>query len=171
MKNMESRQNEDGGATHKDPYHEVIKKPEHNGRLRLFGKGVTRATLKDKGTKCDYIFPQEFLQSVQMQVVKNLQQANPNLDIVIPEIVGGSFLKNPTSEAHQFNETTGRLDCNATESPNHVSLLLHLMMVSLSLMHTSTCIPMVWWYSLLASLTNTTFGVFSFKFSMSINLC
>lgn len=146
MKTMESQQHEDGGATHKDHYHEVIKKPEHNGRLRLFGKGVTRSTLKEKGTKCDYIFPQEFLQSVQMQVVKNLQQANPNLDIVIPDVVGGSFLKNPTSEAHQLNETNGRLDGNATESPNHVScLLLHLMMVSLSLMHTSTCIPLVWW--------------------------
>ena len=36
----------------KDPYHEVIKKLEHGGRLRLYGKGVTKSTLKKGGKPC-----------------------------------------------------------------------------------------------------------------------
>uniref|UniRef100_A0A803MBK1 Uncharacterized protein n=1 Tax=Chenopodium quinoa TaxID=63459 RepID=A0A803MBK1_CHEQI len=44
---LESQEHEHGPNTI-DPYYQVIKKPEHNGRVRLYGKGVTMTDLKKK---------------------------------------------------------------------------------------------------------------------------
>ena len=85
MDALETQQSQGGEANIKDPYYEVIQKPEHSGRVRLFGKGVTKSTLKETGSTTNkYIIPQEFLQSIQMQVVEDIREANPGLHIVMP---------------------------------------------------------------------------------------
>ncbi|KAL2893581.1 DNA replication regulator SLD2 [Bienertia sinuspersici] len=63
MEALESKENEEG-ASNKDPYDEVINKAEHGGRVRLYGKGVTMNKLKKVGNKSNFVFPQEFLQSI-----------------------------------------------------------------------------------------------------------
>lgn len=73
----------------KDPYYDVFKKQEHSGRVRLFGHGVTKSDLKKKGAKSGYIFPQEFVQGIQVELLGKLQEANPGVNLVIPECLGG----------------------------------------------------------------------------------
>ena len=88
MEALESQEHEEGSKS-KDPYCEVIKKPEHSGRIRLYGKGVTKTKLNDGENKPSFVFPQEFLQSIQRQVEEKLQAANPGRDLVIPEFLMG----------------------------------------------------------------------------------
>lgn len=77
MEAIKSQEHE--GLNYKDAYGEVINKPEHSGRMRLFGKGVTKTTRRKVGKNSSYIFPLEFLQNMQSQVMDQVLEANPQL--------------------------------------------------------------------------------------------
>ena len=94
MKAIESQEHQ--GSNYKDAYSEVIKKPEHSGRVRMYGKGVTKTSLRKVSTNSSYIFPPEFLQNMQSQVMdqvleanpqlQKLLEANPEVNIVLPDL-------------------------------------------------------------------------------------
>lgn len=86
------------GSNFRDPYYDVIKKPEHSGRVRLFGDGVTKTDLKKKGKQSGCIYQQEFVQKIQMDLIEKLQEANPGMTFVIPEGLSG-FISSTTIQA------------------------------------------------------------------------
>ena len=88
MKALTAQQNEQG-AIYKDPYYEVIKKPEHNGRVRLYGVGITKSILKKRGNNCNFVLPQVFLEGIEKDYVKKLHQLNPGMKFVLPDYFGG----------------------------------------------------------------------------------
>lgn len=118
MDALESDQHEEGNNS-KDAYSEVIQDPKRKSRLRLFGKGVTKTDLKRKDKKSDFIFPEEFLQSMQTQLVQQiapsvasvilsqLQEANPGINLVIPDFVIPSTPKDASSAPHRVSERNG----------------------------------------------------------------
>lgn len=98
MDALESSQHEDqDGSNSKDPYSEVIPDPKRKSRVRLQGKGVKKSDLKKKDKKSDFVFPTEFLESMQTQLVQQLapsvttailtqlRDANPGINLVIPD--------------------------------------------------------------------------------------
>lgn len=95
-------------ANYKDPYYDVVTKPEHSGRLRLWGHGVTKSDLKKKGGKSGYIFPQEFVQGIQMELLGKLQEANPGVHLVIPECSGGFVSRDASTAKSQCPNSTGQ---------------------------------------------------------------
>ena len=114
MKAIQSQQGE--GSNHKDPYGDVIKKPEHSGRVRTFGKGVTNTVLKNGGKSSSYIFPEAYLQIMQSQVMDQVLQANPDLQklleanpgvkIVLPSMSRSGSNGNPLYiESNEHNST------------------------------------------------------------------
>lgn len=111
MDALESSQHEDGSNS-KDPYSEVIPDPKHKSRVRLQGKGVKKSDLKKKEKQSDFIFPTEFLESMQAQLVQQLaptittailtqlRDANPGINLVIPDFVMASTPKDASSAPH-----------------------------------------------------------------------
>ncbi|XP_048496641.1 uncharacterized protein LOC109133568 [Beta vulgaris subsp. vulgaris] len=106
METLASKEHEQG-ANSEDPYNQVIKKVEHSGRVRLYGKGVTKTDLKKGGTKCCYIIPQEFLQSIQTGLVEQLREANPGIDLVVPDVQVSSTTKDATATSNEAIEQNG----------------------------------------------------------------
>uniref|UniRef100_A0A803LSU4 Uncharacterized protein n=1 Tax=Chenopodium quinoa TaxID=63459 RepID=A0A803LSU4_CHEQI len=112
MDDLESSQHEDGSNS-KDPYSEVIPEPKRKSRVRLQGKGVKKSDLKKKEKKkSDFIFPAEFLENMQAQLVQQLapsvttailtqlRDANPGINLVIPDFAIPSAPKDAYSAPH-----------------------------------------------------------------------
>ncbi|XP_019104833.3 uncharacterized protein LOC104893336 [Beta vulgaris subsp. vulgaris] len=106
---------EDGNT--KDHYSEVIQDPVRKNRVRLYGRGVTKTDLKKKDTNSGFIFPQEFLQSMETQLVQKLapsmasvilsqiQAANPGVELVIPDFSIGTKPKDASRDQHPTSDT------------------------------------------------------------------
>ncbi|KNA04032.1 hypothetical protein SOVF_203470, partial [Spinacia oleracea] len=103
MEALLSQEHEEG-QKNADPYYEVIKKAEHNGRVRLFGKVVTKSDLKNRGKASGYTIPEEFLQSIQAMLIKQFQEANPGMNLVVPGSSTGSIPRESTSDRSHVNE-------------------------------------------------------------------
>lgn len=107
------------GSNCRDPYYDVIKKPEHSGRVRLFGDGVTKTDLKKKGKQSGCIYPQEFVGNIQMDLIKKLQEANPGMSFVLPEGLSGLISSTATQAKSQCGNSSGG---QARHSGNQVIL-------------------------------------------------
>ncbi|XP_021749346.1 uncharacterized protein LOC110715079 [Chenopodium quinoa] len=131
MEALETSQHEDGNNS-KDPYSEVIPDP-----VRLHGKGVKKADLKEKAKKSDFIFPEEFLASMQAQLVQQLapsvttavltqhQEANPEINLVVPDFVMPLVRNDASSAPHQLTNKTnqnGQSKSGATVNQVHDEL-------------------------------------------------
>ncbi|XP_021744089.1 uncharacterized protein LOC110710143 isoform X1 [Chenopodium quinoa] len=121
MDALESSQHEDqDGSNSKDPYSEVIPDPKRKSRVRLQGKGVKKSDLKKKDKKSDFIFPTEFLESMQSQLVQQLApsattailtqlwDANPGINLVIPDFAIPSAPKDASSAPHLLVDQNGQ---------------------------------------------------------------
>ena len=64
--------NEEGSEI--DPYYGVITKKEHNGRLRTYGLGVTKSTLKKKDSNIPYKIPSVFTQQIERTMVEEMEK-------------------------------------------------------------------------------------------------
>uniref|UniRef100_A0A803MRW0 Uncharacterized protein n=1 Tax=Chenopodium quinoa TaxID=63459 RepID=A0A803MRW0_CHEQI len=119
MDALESSQHEDGSNS-KDPYSEVIPDPKRKICVRLQGKGVKKSDLKKKDKKLDIIFPAEFLESMQSQLVQQLapsvtiailtqlRDANPEINLVIPDFAIPSAPKDASSAPHLLVDQNGQ---------------------------------------------------------------
>uniref|UniRef100_A0A803MQV7 Transposase n=1 Tax=Chenopodium quinoa TaxID=63459 RepID=A0A803MQV7_CHEQI len=121
MDALESSQHEDrDGSNSKDPYSEVIPDPKRKSRVRLQGKGVKKSDLKKKDKKSDFIFRTEFLESMQSQLVQQLapsvttailtqlRDANPGINLVIPDFAIPSAPKDASSAPHLLVDQNGK---------------------------------------------------------------
>uniref|UniRef100_A0A803LZ94 Uncharacterized protein n=1 Tax=Chenopodium quinoa TaxID=63459 RepID=A0A803LZ94_CHEQI len=118
MDALESSQHEDGSNS-KDPYSEVIPDPKRKSRVRLQGKGVKKSDLKKKDKKSYFIFPTEFLESMQSQLVQQLapsvttailtqlRNANPGINLVIPDFAIPLAPKDASSAPHLLVDQNG----------------------------------------------------------------
>ncbi|XP_056682394.1 uncharacterized protein [Spinacia oleracea] len=114
-------QQQEVGQKNADPYYEVIKKAEHIGRVRLFGKAVTKSDLKKRGKASGYTIPEEFLQSIQAMLIKQFQEANPGMNLVVPGSSTGSIPRESTSDRSQVNEErSGEQSSTGTQLENQV---------------------------------------------------
>ncbi|XP_056682689.1 uncharacterized protein [Spinacia oleracea] len=118
---LESTQDGEGGTNSKDLISEVIQGPKSKSKSRvpLYGKGMTKSDLKKKGKKSGFLIPEEFLQSMKTKlvhqlaphvvsmIVSQLQEANPEINIVIPDFVTLSTPKDAAS-APRVSEQNGQ---------------------------------------------------------------
>uniref|UniRef100_A0A803N708 Uncharacterized protein n=1 Tax=Chenopodium quinoa TaxID=63459 RepID=A0A803N708_CHEQI len=119
MDALESSQHEDGSNSN-DRYSEVIPEPKRKSRVRLQGKGVKKSDLKKKENKSDFIFPAEFLENMQAQIVQQLapsvttailtqlRDANPGINLVIPDFAIPSAPKDASSAPHLLVDQNGQ---------------------------------------------------------------
>uniref|UniRef100_A0A803N598 Uncharacterized protein n=1 Tax=Chenopodium quinoa TaxID=63459 RepID=A0A803N598_CHEQI len=111
--------NHEYGSNSKDPYSEVIPNPKRKSRLRLHGKGVRMKDLNKKDKKSNFIFREEFIASMQEQIVQKLvpglttavltqlHEANPGINLVIPDFVMSSAPNNASSAPRRFIHQNG----------------------------------------------------------------
>lgn len=100
-------------------------------RLRLYGKGVTHSDLKKKDRKTGFIIPNEFLESMRTELVQQLaptlatmivtqlQEANPGMDLVVPDFLGSAIAKDANSAPH-MDERNGQSGDTLNETVNQV---------------------------------------------------
>lgn len=100
-----------------DPFCEVITK-ERGGRVFLQGKGVTRSSLKDKGKMEGYIVDQNFFENMKAKwiqevtpalastIMSQLQNANPHMNLVIPDFTCASTNSNQLSSEQVLHSDT-----------------------------------------------------------------
>ncbi|KMT05984.1 hypothetical protein BVRB_7g164710 [Beta vulgaris subsp. vulgaris] len=98
---------EDGN--NKDHYSEVIQDLVRKNRVRLYGRGVTKTELKKKDTNSGFIFPQEFLQSMETQLVQKL--APSVASVIFSQIQAANPREKLTRIAAIINELLGSLIC------------------------------------------------------------
>ena len=148
MKAIESQEHQ--GSNYKDAYSEVINKPEHSGRVRMYGKGVTKTSLRKVSTNSSYIFPPEFLHNMQSQVMDQVLQANPQLqklleanpevNIVLPDLskIGSNTTTPPT-------ESNGQSSVGAHSTNRLVRYFLLPILLPLNLVnrHQFACLDLV----------------------------
>ncbi|KMS64729.1 hypothetical protein BVRB_017290, partial [Beta vulgaris subsp. vulgaris] len=118
MDALQSENGEDGNV--KNHYSEVIQDPVRKNRVRLYGRGVTKTDLKKKDKNSGFIFPQEFLQSMETQLVQKLapsvasvilsqiQAANPGVDLVIPDFSSGTIPRDASRDQHPTSDSNGQ---------------------------------------------------------------
>ncbi|KMT06450.1 hypothetical protein BVRB_7g161190 [Beta vulgaris subsp. vulgaris] len=118
---MDALQSENGEDGHvKDHYSQVIQDPVRKNRVRLYGRGVTKTDLKKKDKNSGFIFPQEFLQSMETQLVQKLapsvasvilsqiQAANPGVDLVIPDFSSGTIPRDASRDQQPTSDSNGQ---------------------------------------------------------------
>ncbi|XP_021851010.1 uncharacterized protein [Spinacia oleracea] len=137
---LESTQDGEEGRNSKDLISEVIQGPKSKSKSRvpLYGKGVTKSDLKKKEKKSGFLIPEEFLQSMKTELVQQLaphvvsmivsqiQEANPEINIVIPDFVTPSIQKDASSAPH-VSERNGQSDGTSRTINQLDSLLVYLM--------------------------------------------
>lgn len=114
---MKSTNSGGEGSSKTDPYFDVITKKEHNGRLRMQGLGVTKSSFKCKDVKTPFVLPDVFLEGIAehfnkkmedtlMTVLSKLRDANPGVNIVIPNLSTNNEDR-PTSPESSENQEAG----------------------------------------------------------------
>lgn len=71
MRQQEALQADTSNDCQKDPFDEVMK-DDHNGYVRLMGKGVSRKKMKGKGADKSLTFPTEIMDSIKANVQKDM---------------------------------------------------------------------------------------------------
>ncbi|KMS99254.1 hypothetical protein BVRB_2g046910 isoform A [Beta vulgaris subsp. vulgaris] len=116
MDSLQSVEHGEDGNT-KDHYSEVIQDLVRKNRVRLYGRGVTKTDLKKKDKNSGFIFPQEFLQRMETQLVQKLapsvasvilsqiQAANPGVELVIPDFSIGTKPNDASRDQHLTSDT------------------------------------------------------------------
>ncbi|KNA18169.1 hypothetical protein SOVF_073310, partial [Spinacia oleracea] len=111
---LESAQHGEGDNS-KDPYSQVIPEPKRKSRVRLVGSGVTKNDFKKRDKGSSLIFPEEMkdvlvkqlLPSLATAILSQLQEANPGMNIVIPESLTPSTPRDASSAPHHVIEQNG----------------------------------------------------------------
>uniref|UniRef100_A0A803N910 Transposase n=1 Tax=Chenopodium quinoa TaxID=63459 RepID=A0A803N910_CHEQI len=107
MDAVESSQHEDGNNCN-DPYYEVIRTAKRKSRVHLYGSGVKKTDLKKKANKPDFIFPEEFISSVTTAVLAQIREANPEINIVIPDVLLQSTPNDASSAPNRISNHSGQ---------------------------------------------------------------
>ena len=112
-----SAQQREKGVPYKDPYYEVIQKPEHNGRLHLYRKGVTKSVLRKKENISNFVLAQEFLHGIKKDWVEEVQQLNPGMNLILPDSFLGQVSTNASTAKsgvvgpYVANDSTNQVIC------------------------------------------------------------
>ncbi|XP_021843888.1 uncharacterized protein [Spinacia oleracea] len=115
MNALESAQHGEGDNS-KDPYSQVIPEPKRKSRVRLVGSGVTKNDVQKRDKGSGLIFPEEMkadlvkqlMPSFATAILSQLQEANPGINIVIPESLSTSTPRDASSAPHHVSEQNGQ---------------------------------------------------------------